>query len=167
MGHNYIGTEHLLLGLLREGEGVASSVLDSFGITLERARAEVVPYSYPGRSANPPGLARRAFHEPAHPALDQLGTDLTEAGAQRQARPGHRPAQGNRARHPDFKPPHQEQSRPHRRTGRRQDRYRRRAGPAHRRRRCAGDADRTSASSPWTWARWWPAPSTAASSKSV
>jgi ATP-dependent Clp protease ATP-binding subunit ClpC len=38
MGHNYIGTEHLLLGLLREGEGVAASVLDSFGITLERTR---------------------------------------------------------------------------------------------------------------------------------
>ncbi|MBC7334144.1 MAG: NDP-hexose 4-ketoreductase, partial [Actinobacteria bacterium] len=35
MGHNYIGTEHILLGLLREGEGVAARVLNSFGITLE------------------------------------------------------------------------------------------------------------------------------------
>jgi ATP-dependent Clp protease ATP-binding subunit ClpC len=42
LGHNYIGTEHLLLGLLREGEGVASSVLGSFGISLEQARAETV-----------------------------------------------------------------------------------------------------------------------------
>ena len=42
LGHNYIGTEHLLLGLLREGEGIAASVLDSFGITLEQARAEIV-----------------------------------------------------------------------------------------------------------------------------
>ena len=40
LGHNYIGTEHLLLGLMHEGEGVAASVLDSFGITLEQTRAE-------------------------------------------------------------------------------------------------------------------------------
>src|SRR4030067_1035834 len=40
LGHNYIGTEHLLLGLLHEGEGVAASVLDSFGITLEQGRNE-------------------------------------------------------------------------------------------------------------------------------
>ena len=42
LGHNYIGTEHLLLGLLREGEGIAASVLDSFSINLERTRAEIV-----------------------------------------------------------------------------------------------------------------------------
>ncbi len=40
--HNYIGTEHILLGLLREEEGVAAQVLQSLGITLERVRAEVV-----------------------------------------------------------------------------------------------------------------------------
>ena len=40
LGHNYIGTEHILLGLLHEGEGVAAGVLDSFGITLEQARTE-------------------------------------------------------------------------------------------------------------------------------
>src|SRR5450756_2649397 len=40
LGHNYIGTEHLLLGLLHEGEGVAASVLESFGVTLEQARTE-------------------------------------------------------------------------------------------------------------------------------
>ena len=44
MGHNYIGTEHLLLGLLREADGVAAGVLDSFGITLERARAEITRF---------------------------------------------------------------------------------------------------------------------------
>ena len=72
LGHNYIGTEHLLLGLLREGEGVASGVLDSLGITLERARAETaqvlsqgVPRSRAGRSTS------------RTPALDQLGVDLT------------------------------------------------------------------------------------------
>ncbi len=74
MGHNYIGTEHLLLGLLREGEGVASSVLDSFGITLERARAETAHILTQGapKARMPRGTSRT-------PALDQLGIDLTAA----------------------------------------------------------------------------------------
>ncbi|TET49058.1 MAG: ATP-dependent Clp protease ATP-binding subunit [Dehalococcoidia bacterium] len=74
LGHNYIGTEHLLLGLLREGEGVAAGVLDSLGVTLERARAATaqvlsqgVPRSRAGRGAS------------RTPALDQLGVDLTVA----------------------------------------------------------------------------------------
>ena len=74
MGHNYIGTEHLLLGLLREGEGVASSVLDSFGITLERARAEVAHILTQGTPK-----ARLTRSTSRTPALDQLGIDLTEA----------------------------------------------------------------------------------------
>ncbi len=74
MGHNYIGTEHLLLGLLREGEGVASSVLDSFGITLERARAETAHILTQGApKARMPRTSSRT------PALDQLGIDLTAA----------------------------------------------------------------------------------------
>ena len=40
LNHSYVGTEHLLLGLLREGEGVAGGVLESLGVSLERARAE-------------------------------------------------------------------------------------------------------------------------------
>jgi ATP-dependent Clp protease ATP-binding subunit ClpC len=75
MGHNYIGTEHLLLGLLREGEGVASSVLDSFGITLERARAEVAHIL---TQSAPAPRARATRSSSRTPALDQLGTDLTE-----------------------------------------------------------------------------------------
>ncbi|HTY81523.1 MAG TPA: ATP-dependent Clp protease ATP-binding subunit [Dehalococcoidales bacterium] len=77
MGHNYIGTEHLLLGLLREGEGVASSVLDSFGITLERARAEVTHIL---TQTAPPSTrtTRTARSSSRTPALDQLGTDLTD-----------------------------------------------------------------------------------------
>jgi ATP-dependent Clp protease ATP-binding subunit ClpC len=74
LSHNYIGTEHLLLGLLREGEGIAAGVLDSFGITLERARTETeralssgAPKSRPTRSTS------------RTPALDQLGINLTEA----------------------------------------------------------------------------------------
>ena len=74
MGHNYIGTEHLLLGLLREGEGVASSVLDSFGITLERARGETQHILTQGTPK-----ARLTRSASKTPALDQLGIDLTAA----------------------------------------------------------------------------------------
>jgi len=41
LSHNYIGTEHLLLGLLREEDGVAARVLESVGVTVERARGQV------------------------------------------------------------------------------------------------------------------------------
>jgi len=75
LGHNYIGTEHLLLGLLREGEGVAADILDSLGVTLERVRAETIRVltetSPKGKTA-----ARTASRTPA---LDQLGIDLTAA----------------------------------------------------------------------------------------
>lgn len=74
LGHNYIGTEHLLLGLLREGEGIASGVLDSFGITLDRARAETTRILTQGVPRSK--LARTTSRTPA---LDQLGIDLTEA----------------------------------------------------------------------------------------
>ena len=76
LNHSYIGTEHLLLGLLRESEGTAASVLESFGITLERVQTETnnllsqgVPQS---RAATTRGTART-------PVLDQLGIDLTNA----------------------------------------------------------------------------------------
>ena len=42
LGHHYVGTEHLLLGLMREGEGIAAGVLESLGITLERVRSRVI-----------------------------------------------------------------------------------------------------------------------------
>src|SRR5205823_2724115 len=42
LGHSYVGTEHLLLGLLAEGKGVAAGVLQSSGITLDRARLEML-----------------------------------------------------------------------------------------------------------------------------
>ncbi len=85
LNHNYIGTEHLLLGLLREGEGVAAGVLESLGVSLEKARAEVLRFlneSLPqgktpagaGASSGPKsGVASKT------PTLDQLGIDLTEA----------------------------------------------------------------------------------------
>jgi len=74
LGHGYIGTEHLMLGLLREGEGIAAGVLDSLGITLERTRAEVERTLSQGVSKSRP--VRTASRTPA---LDQLGINLTEA----------------------------------------------------------------------------------------
>jgi len=74
LGHTYIGTEHLLLGLLREGGGVASDVLDSFGITLERARTETTRVLGEGVARASPARSTSRT-----PTLDQLGIDLTAA----------------------------------------------------------------------------------------
>ncbi len=72
LGHNYIGTEHLLLGLLHEGEGVAASVLESFGITLEQARTETTKLLT--QSLTRPRASRSTTKTPI---LDQMGVDLT------------------------------------------------------------------------------------------
>jgi len=74
LGHNYIGTEHLLLGLLHEGEGVAAGVLNSLGVTLERARAETTRVL--SQAAPKSRLTRTTSRTPT---LDQLGIDLTTA----------------------------------------------------------------------------------------
>jgi len=73
LNSSYIGVEHLLLGLMRESEGVAFSVLESFGITLERTRDEVsrVVRQEAVRARTTGRVASRT------PTLDQLGTDLT------------------------------------------------------------------------------------------
>ena len=76
LSHTYIGTEHLLLGLLREGGGVAADVLDSFGITLERARTETTHILSEGTPRSRPS---RSSSTSRTPALDQLGIDLTAA----------------------------------------------------------------------------------------
>jgi len=75
--HNYIGTEHLLLGLLREGEGIAASALEGLGVTLEKARAETVRILSQNMPQQPQaGAARPATRTPT---LDQLSVDLTAA----------------------------------------------------------------------------------------
>ncbi len=74
LGHNYIGTEHLLLGLLHEGEGVAAGVLESFGITLEQARTETTHVLTQSLTR-----AKGARTTSRTPVLDQLGLDLTAA----------------------------------------------------------------------------------------
>ena len=73
LNHSYVGTEHLLLGLLREGEGVAGGVLESLGVSLERARAETTRILNQGamQSQQAPKSTSRT------PTLDQLGVDLT------------------------------------------------------------------------------------------
>jgi ATP-dependent Clp protease ATP-binding subunit ClpC len=75
LSHNYIGTEHLLLGLLREGEGVAAGVLDSLNINLERTRAEITRFL--SQNASKSGRLTRATSRT--PTLDQVGVDLTAA----------------------------------------------------------------------------------------
>ena len=69
----YIGTEHLLIGLLREGEGVAAGVLESLGISLEKVRQEVVRIVSQSASHAQAG----AKTSTRTPTLDQLGVDLT------------------------------------------------------------------------------------------
>jgi len=76
-GHSYIGTEHLLIGLLREGEGIASGVLESLGVTLEKVRAETTRLL--SQSAAHPRSGERGSTRT--PTLDQLGVDLTAAAA--------------------------------------------------------------------------------------
>ena len=76
LNHHYIGTEHLLLGLVREGEGIAAGVLESLGVNLERVRAEttrILSQSMPQST----GAGARAGTRT--PTVDQLGMDLTQA----------------------------------------------------------------------------------------
>jgi len=73
LGHTYIGTEHILLGLIREGEGVAAQVLKNLGADLDKVRRQVVDLL--GGSA--PSAAKSSRSRKT-PTLDQFGRDLTE-----------------------------------------------------------------------------------------
>ncbi len=76
LGHNYIGTEHLLLGLVREGEGIAAGVLESLGVNLDKVRHEVIRVLSQSSSVGPASEPKRASKTPT---VDQLGVNLTEA----------------------------------------------------------------------------------------
>ncbi|HEY8767954.1 MAG TPA: ATP-dependent Clp protease ATP-binding subunit [Dehalococcoidia bacterium] len=76
LGHHYIGTEHLLLGLVREGEGIAAGVLESLGVSLDKVRAEVTRIL---SQSMPQGAAQGARATTRTPTVDQLGIDLTSA----------------------------------------------------------------------------------------
>ena len=77
LGHNYIGTEHLLLGLIREGEGIAAQVLVNLGLDLGKVRQEVMELL---GSSSPPGYTSVSPtpSKTKTPALDAFGRDLTQ-----------------------------------------------------------------------------------------
>src|SRR5438093_8792260 len=77
LGHNYIGTEHLLLGLVREGEGIAAGVLESLGVNLDKVRHEVIRVLSQSSSAGP--SAQETKRASKTPTVDQLGINLTAA----------------------------------------------------------------------------------------
>ena len=107
-----------------------------------------------------------AMPEVAYEALAKYGTRPGGRRGQRPARPGHRPGRGDPAGHPDPVPQDQEQPGADRRSGGRQDRDRRRAWPSGSPAATSPRGCGTRRSSAWTWAPWWPGPSTAASSRS-
>jgi ATP-dependent Clp protease ATP-binding subunit ClpC len=76
LGHNYIGTEHLLLGLVREGEGIAAGVLESLGVNLDKVRHEVIRVLSQSSSVGPAQETKRSSKTPT---VDALGINLTEA----------------------------------------------------------------------------------------
>src|SRR2546430_15897267 len=76
INHHYIGTEHLLLGLVREGEGIAAGVLESLGVNLERVRAETTRIL---SQSMPQSAGAGARSSTRTPTVDQLGMDLTAA----------------------------------------------------------------------------------------
>jgi ATP-dependent Clp protease ATP-binding subunit ClpC len=92
LGHNYIGTEHMLLGLVREGEGVAAQVLVSLGADLSRVRQQVIQllsgYQASGPEKAPAGTAPSTQDVPAgSPVLDQFGRNLTQLARERKLDP--------------------------------------------------------------------------------
>ena len=86
LGHNYIGTEHLLLGLIREGEGVAARVLENLGVDLNKIRANVVkmlgetkPQATAGSASSSSSSSSSSGGKTKTPSLDEFGRDLTLA----------------------------------------------------------------------------------------
>ncbi|WP_296138169.1 ATP-dependent Clp protease ATP-binding subunit [uncultured Tessaracoccus sp.] len=89
MNHNYIGTEHMLLGLIREGEGVAASVLIKLGADLNRVRNTVLQLlsGYQGREASMAGAPEAGPEKSSSQVLDQFGRNLTQAARDNQLDP--------------------------------------------------------------------------------
>ena len=96
LNHSYVGTEHLLLGLLREEKGIAAQVLTDAGVNLEQSRAETLrllgsdmPQSSSGSSAGatPPAAAPKSEKKSKTPALDHFCRDLTQLAAEGQLDP--------------------------------------------------------------------------------
>ncbi|MCW3492736.1 ATP-dependent Clp protease ATP-binding subunit [Microbacterium sp. SSM24] len=85
LGHNYIGTEHILLGLIREGEGVAAQVLVKLGADLNKVRQQVIQLLSGYQGKEPAGVASGAGEQTqgttqgGSQVLDQFGRNLTQA----------------------------------------------------------------------------------------
>ncbi|WP_071191056.1 ATP-dependent Clp protease ATP-binding subunit [Trichormus sp. NMC-1] len=75
LGHNYIGTEHLLLGLIREGEGVAARVLENLGVDLSKVRTQVIRMLGETAEVSPGGGPSGRTKTPT---LDEFGSNLTQ-----------------------------------------------------------------------------------------
>ena len=90
LGHNYIGTEHLLLGLIREGEGVAARVLENSGIDLNKIRSNVIKIlgeSKPQPVSSGGSSSSSSTSKAKTPSLDEFGTDLTLAATEQRLDP--------------------------------------------------------------------------------
>ncbi len=125
LNHNYVGTEHLLLGLLREQEGVAAQVLMNLGLKLEDVREEVLNllgHNMPTEESGSGGGSERQTQKGKSktPALDSFGRDLTELARQGKLDPVIGRA-NEIERVIQVLSPHEEQSGAARRGGRRQD----------------------------------------------
>ena len=89
LGHNYIGTEHILLGLIREGEGVAAQVLVKLGADLNRVRQQVIQLlqGYQGKEPQTQGAGSSEGTPSTSLVLDQFGRNLTQASRDGQLDP--------------------------------------------------------------------------------
>ncbi len=88
LGHSHVGTEHLLLGLVREGEGIASGVLESLGVSLEKVRHQVIAtlgQQHPATAETASAGGKSASSKT--PTLDQLGVNLTAMAKAQQLDP--------------------------------------------------------------------------------
>jgi ATP-dependent Clp protease ATP-binding subunit ClpC len=88
LGHSHVGTEHLLLGLVREGEGIASGVLESLGVSLEKVRHQVIAtlgQQHPATAETASAGGKSATSKT--PTLDQLGVNLTAMAKAQQLDP--------------------------------------------------------------------------------
>ncbi|MGR3178448.1 MAG: ATP-dependent Clp protease ATP-binding subunit [Candidatus Anammoxibacter sp.] len=89
LGHNYIGTEHLLLGLIREQEGVAAQVLLNLGLKLESVREEIIGLlgQEPSNSTSQEKGTKKGKPTSKTPALDSFGIDLTQLAKEKKLDP--------------------------------------------------------------------------------
>src|ERR671912_433771 len=94
LNHSYVGTEHLLLGLLREEKGIAAQVLTDAGVNLEQSRAETLrllgsdmPQASAGGTGSQPSASPKSEKKSKTPALDHFCRDLTQLAAEGQLDP--------------------------------------------------------------------------------